>query len=270
MAADRSGKYGAIVREDFERRRGYGAMYEKSLQASAGGPLETRSLGHPHFADLEVGAKRTADMVAVFLDLTNFTGRTFWDDQEQTADLAHAVLTGFIQIVSDFGGHPLGLRGDGLFAGFSPGDPALTAVIALAACATALDAVENGVNPWLKHRGIAPVQARAGLDFGAITFVRTGNRERSEINPIGFAANFAAKCEKVANSWEVVVGEGLVKLLPESADFREHALSPKDYVHNYQRRSHAFYDYRWRRALPHVSGVAEALTGISTSDILAR
>jgi class 3 adenylate cyclase len=262
--------YGAIVREDFERRRGYGAVFEKSLQASAGGPLETRSLGHPDFADLDVGAKRTADMVAVFLDLSKFTGRTFCDDQEQTADLAHAVLTGFIRIVSDFGGHPLGLRGDGLFAGFSPGDPALTAVIALAACATALSAVENEVNPWLNEKGIEPVRARAGLDFGAITFVRSGNRQRSEINPIGFAANFAAKCEKVAKSWEVVVGEGLVQLLPDTPNFTEHARSPKYYTQNYKTRAYSFYDYRWRRALPHLSGVAEALTGMSTSDILAR
>lgn len=37
-------------------------------------------------------------------------------------DLAHAVLTGFIEVVLAFGGYPLGLRGDGLFTGFGPGE----------------------------------------------------------------------------------------------------------------------------------------------------
>ena len=54
-------------------------------------------------------------MVAVFLDLTNFTGRIFWDDQEESTDLAHAVLTGFIQVVSDVGG----IRSASVAMGFS-------------------------------------------------------------------------------------------------------------------------------------------------------
>jgi adenylate cyclase len=90
--------------------------------------------------------------------------------------------------------------------------------VALDACAFALDAVEREVNPRLETRGIAPVQARAGLDYGRITFVRSGCREHSEINPLGFAANFAAKCEKTANLWEIVVGEGLAEVLPDNPE----------------------------------------------------
>src|SRR3712207_9107847 len=116
------------------------------MQASASTGLETHSLGHPDFEDLAVGQRRTAEMVAVFLDLTDFTGRSFWDDEEEVADLAHAVLSGFIQVVARLGGHPLGLRGDGLFAGFSPGNPQATAALALSACAFALDGVEKEVN----------------------------------------------------------------------------------------------------------------------------
>jgi adenylate cyclase len=35
-------------------------------------------------------------MVAAFIDLTDFTGRSFGDDETEVVDLAHAVLTGFI------------------------------------------------------------------------------------------------------------------------------------------------------------------------------
>ncbi|PKQ18075.1 MAG: adenylate/guanylate cyclase domain-containing protein [Actinobacteria bacterium HGW-Actinobacteria-8] len=209
-------------------------------------------------------------MVATFLDLTDFTGRTFWDDQDEAADLAHAVLSGFVEVVTNFGGHPLGLRGDGLFAGFSPGDSQFAATMALSACAFALDAVEREVNPWLESHSIARVQARAGVDFGAITFVRTGNQRGSEVNPLGFAANFAAKCEKTAKSWEIVVGEGLADLFPDYEHFLEHDKSPKRYTRDYQSKSYKFYDYRWRNTVPHLSGVAESLNGNHTSQITSR
>lgn len=263
-------QFGATVRNDFANRRSRNDIFEKSLHASVSAALETRSLGHPEFEHLGVGERRTAPMVAVFLDLTNFTGRTFWDDQDETVDLAHAVLTGFIEVVRNLGGHPLGLRGDGLFAGFSPGDPAFTATMALSACAFALDGVENEVNPWLDRLGMARVQARTGLDYGQITFVRTGNHERSEINPLGFAANFAAKCEKWADSWEIVAGEGLADLLPTYRYFVEHEKSPKRYTRNYQTRSYRFFDYRWRNTVQYLPGVIERLDGKPTSTIISR
>jgi len=262
--------FGATVQNDFANRRTPDLLAKTSGPITASGALETRSLGHPDFETLGLGQRRTAPMVAVFLDLTNFTGRTFWDDQDEVVDLAHAVLSGFIEVVSYFGGHPLGLRGDGLFAGFSPGDPQFTAVMALSACAFALDAVEQEVNPWLERKGMARVQARAGLDFGPITFVRTGSRESSEINPLGFAANFAAKCEKVANSWEIVIGEGLTKMIPDYPYFTEHKNSPKEYTRNHESRFYKFYDYRWRNTVQHLPGVIENLAGTPTSRILSR
>lgn len=269
MSVYTRGAFGATVRNDFAHRRQWSSRLErKDALAHQGAALETRSLGHPDYESLAVGERCTAPMASVFLDLTNFTGRTFWDDQDETADLAHAVLTGLIEVVSNFGGYPLGLRGDGLFAGFSPGDPAFTATMALSACAFALDAVENEVNPWLDSRGMARVQVRAGLDYGSITFVRTGSRSRSEVNPIGFSANFAAKCEKQARSWEVVVGEGLAGLLPNYQHFTEHPDSPRRYTRDYQTRSYRFFDYGWRKTLQHLSGVADRLGGHATSRVL--
>lgn len=259
------GQFGDTVMRDFAMRQSGSVVLEKAVHGSAA--LETRSLGHPDFEDLPLGERRTAAMVAAFIDLTDFTGRSFWDDETEVVDLAHAVLTGFIETVAAFGGYPLGLRGDGLFAGFGPGDPRLTGVLALSACAFALDAVENEVNPRLEERGIARVQARAGLDYGRITFVRSGSRERSEINPLGFAANFAAKCEKKADSWEIVIGQGLAEVLPDAAAFVEHEDSPKTYQRNYERRQYAFYDYRWRGALRYIPGTTEQINGTSVTHI---
>ncbi|WP_205473700.1 adenylate/guanylate cyclase domain-containing protein [Janibacter melonis] len=262
MSSYTRAQFGATVREDFSRRRATQSV-DKSMWASAA--LETKALGHPDYETLAIGERRTAPMVTVFLDLTNFTGRTFWDDQDEVVDLAHAVLSGFIEVTTLFGGHPLGLRGDGLFAGFSPGQPDVTCAMALSACAFALDGIEREVNPWLDERGIARIQARAGLDYGRTTFVRSGSHKRSEINPLGFAANFAAKCEKKAKSWEIVVGQGLRDLLPTYQDFVEHDDSPKVYTRNYESKHYRYYEYRWRNTLPLLPGAVSQLDGTPTS-----
>ncbi|WP_157508749.1 hypothetical protein [Luteipulveratus halotolerans] len=142
--------------------------------------------------------------------------------------------------------------------------------MALSACAFALDGVENEVNRRLVDRGMARVQARAGLDYGQTTFVRSGGGEGSEINPLGFAANFAAKCEKKAKSWEIIVGEGLRDLLPAYDYLQKHPDSPKQYERDGQRKSYHFYEYHWRRTLPLIPGVLAQLNGTPTSRIAIK
>ncbi|MDX1874649.1 adenylate/guanylate cyclase domain-containing protein [Mycolicibacterium sp. 120266] len=258
-------QFGDTVMRDFGNRQ----LYGKSIVASAGTALETRSkaLGHPDFEELAIGESRTVSLAAVFLDLTDFTGRTFWDDPSEVVNLAHAVLTGFVEAVSAWGGYPLGLRGDGLFAGFGPGDARVDSVLALAASAFVLDAVENQLNPRLRAAGVHPVKARAGLDYGPISFVRSGIPERSEINPIGFAANFAAKCEKKAKSWEIVIGEGIAEQLPDATSFNEHNDSPKEYDRDYERKYYRFYNYHWRRTLAFIPGAVQQINGNPTTSI---
>ena len=245
------------------RHSGDLAQLNKSVMtASASAPvLEANSLGHPGFEHLPVGHQRAASIATVFIDLSDFTGRSFWDDDRDVANLADSVLSAFVQTVLNFGGFPLGLRGDGLFAGFGPGDARIDCMMALTACAFALDAVETRLNPRLKNRGVEPVKARAGLDFGSITFIRSGNDQHSEVNPVGFAANFAAKCEKKAKSWEIVVGQGLAEVLPDYDFFDQHESSPKSFERNGQRKYYRYYEYRWRNTLKHIPGTIEELNG---------
>lgn len=263
-------RFAETVMNDYWRRYAERAVLMKeSSRELLAQSVEDKSLGYPAALDLPLGGRLTEQMTVGFLDLTNFTRRTFWDDQDDVVDLAHAVLSGFIEVVDRYGGHPLGLRGDGLFLGFG-GPPALASAMALAACAFALDAVQTEVNPWLERRDLEPIQARAGLDAGAITFIRTGNPSHSEINPLGFAANFAAKCEKIADSWQIVVGEGLASNLSVHDDFTAHAASPKEYTRLGKRKYYHFYDFAWRRqTLRNAAGVAEALQGATTSSIIS-
>ena len=229
------------------------------------------AMGHPDFAHLSLGETGTCDAASVFIDLEQFTARTFWDPPHQVAQLAQAVLSQVASVVSDYGGFVLGLRGDGLFASFgsSASQAEVDVPFALAAGAFALDATENSLNSLLVMSGIEPVKLRVGADYGRLDFTRTGTLAASEVNVVGFSANFAAKCEKVALSWEYVVGERFAEHLSDDI-LEAHEKSPKRYQRNYQTKSYNFYKAAWRSALPHLGGVAEALAGRSTSVVRAH
>ncbi len=249
-----------------------GVMLSKSLLGSAGPSAGRASLpmGHPDFADLDLDQRGHCDAAVAFIDLRAFTARTFWDTPDQVVELARAVLTQVVEVVDDHGGHVLGLRGDGVFAcfgGLESREPAVDATLAVAACAFALDATENALNSLLKLSHVEPVQLRAGADYGRLDFVRTGIDGASEVNVLGFAPNFAAKCEKAAKSWEVVVGQGLAQLIEDDTLLVEHADSPKRYQRNGTDQTYAFHDLRWRRLLPHLAGIRADLAGAPSSRV---
>lgn len=231
------------------------------LKASGGTFQErvTPALPNP-LANLQLGQRYTADVVSVFIDLRDFTSRSFWETPESVADLADAVLSGVALVVEELGGWVVGLRGDGLYAifGLSLGEaPEVSVVRALAACAQSLDNANSGLNPALEVRGIEPVQLRAGADFGPVVFVRSGTETASEINPVGFTANFASKCEKYARSWEVVVGEGLAAYAPDAV--AAHAERPKRYTRRGETKEYRFYQYHWRPLLSLVADLNSAV-----------
>ena len=241
------------------------------MYASAAGQL-AQPMGHPAFTHLAVGESGHCRAVAMFVDLHDFTGRTFWDEPIQMVNLSRAVLTQVVEVVTEFGGHVLGLRGDGVFVCFGgpgPQDDGVQASLALSAGAFTLDATQNALNALLELQGLKPVQMRVGADFGRLDFVRTGTDDASEVNVIGFAANFAAKCEKYANSWEMVVGDGVATLLPNGDLFDAHQSSPKRYQRDYDVRTYPFFQTDWRSLLPHLAGVREQLAG-SPSSLVRR
>jgi adenylate cyclase len=242
------------------------SLHESSDQISA------RAMGHPDFADLPLGGTSHCDGAVVFLDLDEFTSRTFWESPESMVRLALAVLTQVVEVVVDHGGFVLGLRGDGVFACFGgPGsDPRIDVAAALGAAAFALDATENALNNLLIMDGLDPVRLRAGADHGRLDFVRTGCDGANEVNIIGFAANFAAKCEKIADSWELVAGECLGAHVLNKALLRAHPDSPKRYARDGLTRSYLFYDIAWRSIAPHAVGVRDDLAGAPITRVRIR
>lgn len=252
--------------ENLPSRGSFEHSLSEGLKASAS---PSRAFGHPAFMDLSLGETASTDAVAMFLDLRRFTARSFWDSPEQTLRVNVAVLTELAAAVEQHGGYVLGLRGDGVFACFDGRemlDRRAVAGIAVGAAAWALDAVQNALNGLLDLSGIAPVQVRAGLDYGRLDFVRIGSTSGSEVNVLGFAANFASKCEKVALAWEIVAGEALAGLLP-AGDITEHEGSPAKYSRDGDTRRYRFFDVRTAGYLRHIQGVADELGGKPVSAV---
>lgn len=245
-------------------------LLEKSARSEAlahGASMGTT--GHPHYSHLSIGETGHCNGVAVFIDLVAFTSRTFWEKPESVVRLNTAVMSQVAEVIQSLGGYVLGLRGDGVFACFGDNDEAdfaRSAAFAMLACAFSLDAVRNSLNELLRLSGMRPVQIRAGADFGRLDFVRIGSPEASEVNVVGFAANFAAKCEKFADSWEVVIGEGLADLLP-SGHYERHEDSPKIYQLDYQKRLYHYHRVKWAGYLEHLDSVRESLSGAPVSAI---
>jgi adenylate cyclase len=264
----------AVMRRITSLERGadaksYALTARRSLQAAG---ASTKPLGHPGFADLPLGASGSTNAAAMFLDLRRFTARSFWDPPEQIIMLNVAVISELATAIEQHGGYVLGFRGDGVFACFDGGDGLDSrgvAGIAVGAAAWALDAVQNALNRLLELSGIQPVQVRAGLDYGRLDFVRIGSPGGSEVNVLGFAANFASKCEKEAKAWEVVVGEALASLLP-AEDITHHENSPVRYMRDGKTRYYHFYDVALTNYLRHIQGVAEELHGYPVSAVLVR
>lgn len=238
-------------------------VFSKSAAVPSSAPV-----GHPSFSDLGVGQMDTCPLAVAFIDMRRATARSFWEPLPQVAQLTIAVLGQVAAVVQESGGHVLGLRGDGLMAGWGDrgSDRHVDVAMAAAASMFSLDAVQNGLNETLRLSAIEAVQIRAGLDWGTVCFARTGTVEASEVNIVGHAANFAAKCEKHALAWEVVVGEGAAEAL-DPRHLTAHDKSPQHYEHKGQRRAYSFYDLSWRPVIDQAAIAISQVAGDPTKDI---
>ncbi len=229
------------------------------------------SLGHPEFAHLPIGASSECDLAIAFFDMSRFTARSFWEPLKQVTRLAQAVLMQLVLLVEESGGYALGLRGDGLMAGWggSESSASVDTAMCLGACAVALDTCRGVLNDLLTEDGIEPVQLRAGVDWGKVSFIRTGTASQSDINIVGHPANFAAKCEKYANSWEVVVGEGASQHVDNKALLISHDDSPKEYQYKGERRYYGFSQFSWTQVVTEATSAIDQVDGQPTSLIAA-
>lgn len=238
---------------------------------------ETAMAPQPRFPDaiaaLPTYELRSFDVAVGYIDLRKFTWRTFVDDPLGNAKLAQAFIVQCAEIIADRGGYVIGARGDGIMFGVgSDGDaPFPKTMCALGIVAFALDMTQNALNQQLEADGLRPVQARGGVDYGEVVFAWYVNGDQREINPNAFAVNFAAKCEKAANAWQIIVGDTARDVVGDSAiaGFEPHG-DPATYTLDGVTRSYRMHRWKWEdngRARRWAAGLPTLLAGRRPDDL---
>ena len=210
----------------------------------------------PAIRDITIGSGRHMRAATLFFDIRGFTARTSEPDVQQlktTLLMLDSVIPMVMQVIFDHDGYVEKNTGDGVMGiiGAENSDQE-AADAALNAAMTIFYVLDAIVNPFLQPLGIAPVQARIGLDLGPLLLARIGlptgaaEQPRSFLTAVGPAANLASKIQQhFADTNQIVVGD-LIKQKTSRPPTDFVNVTPADWtwVH-YPERTTPYYIWRF-------------------------
>lgn len=178
----------------------------------------------PGVDDIAIGSGKLVKAVILFFDIRGFTDRTGSSDEielKKTLSMLNQVIPTVMRIIFDFGGYVEKNTGDGVMAIFGIGEaPKIACNNALSASTTIFYVLKKLINPALNDQGIAPVNARIGMDYGPILLSRIGTasgssaQQRNFLTAVGPPANIASKLQGKADTDQIWTGD-LVRLHAE-------------------------------------------------------
>lgn len=183
----------------------------------------------PKFSVLKHGTGQLAWAVVLSVDLRNSSSRAIRHGAENTYLTMHTYLPTMEYLIGRSNGKVIGLRGDGLFAGFGiteveEGRETFTTEIASKAASDSVrcgrgmvEAIEDVINPILEADGIpAGLQIGAGIDSGEVIITRIGLDTANEVTAYGPCVNEA--CKRANQGYNEVYISSLVnRYYPTSA-----------------------------------------------------
>lgn len=160
----------------------------------------------PEYKVLEHSTGRAAWAVVLAVDLRQSSWRAIHHGAENTFLTMHTYLPTMARLVKDAEGQVIGMRGDGLFAGFgvttltgsnSEVAPAVGSKAAQSGvrCGKAMiEAIEDIINPLLKSEGMPDgLQIGVGVDVGNVVITRIGLETANEVTAYGPPINRVCK-----------------------------------------------------------------------------
>ena len=176
----------------------------------------------PAVDSISIGSARLVSAAVIFFDIRGFTQRTSSaqvDDLKGTLFMLNCVIPAMMRVLFRHEAYVEKNTGDGLMAILGVGgDAHAVAQDALSACSEMMFVLHQIVNPFLTRNGIAPVDARIGVDMGQILLARIGmprgtaSHDRSSLTAVGPAANIASKLQGLAGTNEIYCGDRLRQL----------------------------------------------------------
>lgn len=171
----------------------------------------------PAIDDITIGSGKKMRAAILFFDIRNFSSRTSSAELKtlkQTLLMLDCVIPMVMQIIYDFDGYIEKNTGDGIMAIIgAEQEDTIGANNALNAATTIFYVLKNIVNPYLVQQGIAPIDARIGLDLGTILIAKVGlpsgtaKHQRNFLTAIGPSANLASKIQQMGGTNEIWTGD---------------------------------------------------------------
>lgn len=169
-------------------------------------------VGHPDYADIQIGETQTGQLVVFFIDIRGFTKLSIVKDNSELVRILSAVTEATILSVQQYGGYVGEFTGDGLMAYF--GGQHTNEEDAWCGIYTAcllMDDIKNVVRDYLMEQGDEAVRVGMALEYGDVLWTRVGTPQYSEIKPISEVAFIAGKSSSHAKSWECVLGRNIAE-----------------------------------------------------------
>ena len=174
----------------------------------AAGEQEVGIARHPSAYDLPTNYGVAARAVILAVDLRNSSNRAIKEGAYATYVTMHTLLPTFAFLINKAKGHVIGLRGDGLFAGFtietadsngqfSAESKMANGVKAASRCGKAMLEATAVIDECLRENEIAPTSAQlqvgVGIDLGNIVITKIGWADAVETTAYGPPVNWACK-----------------------------------------------------------------------------
>jgi class 3 adenylate cyclase len=209
----------------------------------------------PDADDLVIGTGRRLPMAIMFLDICNYSSIPSETSSEQTKNLETLTIffTEMVRIAEDYGGTVEKNTGDGLMAYFEDhgGQPPEAGCKRAIACALTMNKTNTVIlTQILINAGIRPFEFRIAIDYGMITIARLGAARRfNSAVAIGTAANVANKMLKFGTESQIVIGESVLKRLPQQwqNQYTKKITDQTGWVYCLLNLPYPFYEYtgRW-------------------------
>jgi class 3 adenylate cyclase len=171
----------------------------------------------PALDDIVIGSGRKMRAASLFFDIRDFSNRTGSADLnslKQTLMMLDCVIPIVMQIVYDFDGYVEKNTGDGIMAIIgAEQDDKIAANNALNTATIIFYVLKTIINPFLDQQGIAPVNARIGIDLGTILIARVGlptgtaKHQRNFLTAVGPSSNLACKIQHLSETNEIWTGD---------------------------------------------------------------
>jgi adenylate cyclase len=193
IAVDNAITHKRLVREELAR-----AKYRRFMPQH----VVDEILANPN--TLNLGGTNSC-VTALFSDIRNFTTMAETLLPQEVVQILNEYFSDMTPLVFEHYGLLDKYMGDGLMALFGVPYPCDDAAVNAVSAAIAMQRRMESVNKELKAIGLSEIAIGIGINTGMVTVGYIGSEERTDYTAIGDPINLAARLEKQAQGWQIII-----------------------------------------------------------------